>query len=910
MHGTTPARDDAAVTLSGAQRARADTILDALLDLPRAERAAALHRLGADDDPAVRAEVDSLLDAADAVGDFLSQPAQPASMPAALSLFERGSRIGPWRIVRHIGHGGMGEVYEAERADGGFDQRVALKLLRPEASEQLERFHVERQILARLEHPGIASLHDGGVALDGRPWMSMELVAGRSLTDWCAEHGSSLDERLRLFTQVCDAVAYAHHHLVVHRDLKPANILVNDQGQVKLLDFGIAKLLDATGSDTHTRTQAAPLTPLYAAPEQLTGGAITTATDVYALGLLLFELLTGAPPWRDDGTPVAQMLRALHSQTAPPASVSAAARSEPPIPPRLLRGDLDAIVAKALRAEPQHRYATVEALRRDIFHAQRGEPVAAREGARLYAAGRLLRRYRWAAASVGAVFAALAIGLGATAWQAHRAAEQRDIARRDAAREEALRYQLIGLFRRAIAEHGSDTPTAKTMLDKSAQRVLHEYRDQPELAGQVVLALTDLYEALEDVQGSAALLDGYLAEAGPDADPFAVADARQKLAGIELMRGHVERSGTLLDQSEAYWAHEAQPHPEERLEGLAVRAQWQRARGDLDSAIATQRSAIAQRTVLFGHDQRETATLFNSLAITLGSANRLDEALAAYKETSAIYERLGIGDRLDAQIIRANTGTLALRIGRLHEAESLLKDAIERERALAGDSAAVAASLGYYGKLLSITDRAQPATAALQEASAMGARYAGESSPVALQNHLFLGEAQLAAGDRALARATLETTLVAARAHYPPAHPLVLRGELALAAVEAAEGHPAAARARLEPVVAALRKTGAVARPALAQALLALGEIDLSSGDAGEAVAACREAVQLRAAGWPQNWELAVARERLAEALAASGASTEARPLLTEAETALRSELDAGHHEVLRAHRALERLPA
>ena len=331
---------------------------------------------------------------------------------------------------------------------------------------------------------------------------------------------------------------------------------------------------------------------------------------------------------------------------------------------------------------------------------------------------------------------------------------------------------------------------------------------------------------------------------------------------------------------------------------------------DLDGAIATQRAAIAQRTALFGHDQRETASLFNSLAITLASAYRLDEAMAAYKETSAIYDRLGLGDRLDAQIIRANTGTLAMRIGRLHEAETLLKESSEHERALAGDSAAVAASLGYYGKVLSITDRPKLALATLQEASAMAQRYAGETSPVALQNRLFLGEAQFAASDRDAARATIEAMLATVRGHNPPTHPLVLRGEIALADVDAGDGRLAAAKARLAPVIATLRKAGPAARATLAQALLAQGEIDLAAGDKAAAVASCREAVQLRTAGWPQGWELAVARERLAEALAASGASAEARPLLVEAETALHGELAESHPEVRRAKRALERLPA
>jgi hypothetical protein len=895
--------------LSSVQQERADQLLDALLDLPEAERIVSLRRVACDD-PAVEAEVEDVLRAASACGDFLSRPAQPTAQPGAPLFFEAGWRIGPWRIVRSLGHGGMGEVYEAERVDGGFAQRAAIKLLRREASEQLERFHAERQILARLEHPGIASLHDGGVAGDGRPWMAMELVAGRALTVFCAETRATLDQRLRLFAQVCDAVAYAHHHLVVHRDLKPANILVNAEGQVKLLDFGIAKLLDDNGGEARTRTHAAPLTPLYAAPEQLTGGAITTATDVYALGLLLFELLSGGPPWAEAGTPVAQVLRVVHAEAPPLTSAAAARRAEPPVAPRLLRGDLDAIVAKALRLEPSHRYATVDAMKRDIEHAQRGEPIAARDGARLYTFGRLVRRYRWAAASAAAVFAVLALGLGAAAWQAHRAATERDVARRDAAREEALRYQLTGLFRNAIAGHGSETPTAKSMLDKSAQRVLREYADQPQLAGQVVLTLADLYDALEDVQGSATLLEGFLAEAGPNADPFAVADARQKLAGVELMRGHVEQSGKLLDLAEAYWSRDAQPHTEERLEGLGVRARWQRAHGDLEGAIATDRSSIAQRIAFTGHDHRETATLYNSLAITLTAANRLDEALAAYKETSAIYTKLGLGDGLDAQIIRGNTGTLALRTGRLGEAESLLKDAVEHERALAGDSAAVAASMGYYGKTLSIRGRQAQAIEALNSAVEIGTRYTGAGSPLTVQNRLFLGEAELAAGDRSAARTTLQADRRDALAHYGDKHALSLRSELALAQLDGAEGRHAEATARLQRIVAALRQIGAPAQATLAQALVATGDEALAGHDAAAAIAALREAVQLRSAGWEQSWELAQARERLGEALAASGSNAEARSMLKQSEATLQAQLGADHPETARARRAFARLAA
>jgi predicted Ser/Thr protein kinase len=422
----------------------------------------------------------------------------------------------------------MGDVYEGLRTQGDFEQRVAIKLLQRDAASQLERFEAERQILARLEHSGIARLYDGGVTSDGRPFMVMEYVEGRSITDFCMLTHATFEQRLGLFIQVCDAVAYAHRNLIVHRDLKPSNILVTAAGVVKLLDFGIAKLLDPQLARM-TQVAVAPMTPICAAPEQLTGDPITTATDVYALGLLLFELLTGAHAWVGSETPMLLALRTVLQRSAPSASRTAEGRTDPPVPARMIRGDLDAIVAKALRTEPAYRYATVDSVKLDVERVLDGEPVAAREGARLYLLGHLLRRYRWSAAAAVAIFLSLAVGLGLAAWQGHRAAQERDIARRDAAREEAVRYQLTRLFRTAIADNGAQPATAKNMIDSSAQRVLREYQDQPQLAGQIVLTLADLYGALEDVTGADALLEGFIAEANAKADPAALADARQKI---------------------------------------------------------------------------------------------------------------------------------------------------------------------------------------------------------------------------------------------------------------------------------------------------------------------------------------------------------------------------------------------
>jgi non-specific serine/threonine protein kinase/serine/threonine-protein kinase len=651
------------------------------------------------------------------------------------------------------------------------------------------------------------------------------------------------------------------------------------------------------------------MTPICAAPEQLTGEPITTATDVYALGLLLFELLTGAHPWMGSGTPLLQAMRLVLQRSAPSASRVAEEQKDPPVSARLIRGDLDAIIAKALRKEPVHRYATVAALQLDVVRAQFGEPVEAREGARLYVVGRTLRRYRWAVTATLAVVISLASGLGVAAWQAQRAAMERDSARRDAAREEAVRYGLTRMFRAAIAEQGTQAPTAKAMIDNSAQRVLREYRDQPQQAGQIVLTLADLYAALEDVNGAGTLLEGFVAEANPDADPAALADARQKLANIELLRGHVDRADDLLTQAEVFWAHIPNRYQEERLEGLTVRARLLRNRGDLDGAVKTTREAIRERIALSGADHRETAILYNSLAISLMAADRLDEALAAYHETTRIYRALGLEDGLDAQIIVANTGTLELRIGHLQSAEDLLKSAIDRERSLAGNSAAVAAALGYYGKVLSITNRNSEAIEMLREATELGTRYAGASSPLTLQNALFLGEAQIDAGERIAARSTLNSAYEAALKQYGSTHLLTLRTQLARAQLSAANGELNAALTQLNGLIAELRKLGAQGESHLARALMNLGEVQMRTHKDLAAEASLRESLALTEKHPDDLWEFAEVTERLGEATAGRDPAA-AAVMLARAAHELEAQLGATHPQTLRAKAALAGLRA
>jgi non-specific serine/threonine protein kinase/serine/threonine-protein kinase len=456
------------------------------------------------------------------------------------------------------------------------------------------------------------------------------------------------------------------------------------------------------------------------------------------------------------------------------------------------------------------------------------------------------------------------------------------------------------LYRTAIADQGAQPPTAKNMIDSSAQRVLHDYHDQPQLAGPLVLTLADLYGALEDVSGAGTLLEGFVADAGPNTDPAALADARQKLANIELLRGHPERAAQLLDQADAFWSSNSKPYLEERLEGLAVRARLLRAKGDLAGAIAATHAAIDKRIALSGRNHRETAVLYNSLAISEATAGHFDQALDAYHETTSIYRAIGLGDTIDAQVVLANTGVLEFRLGHLKTAEVLLKSSIERERSLAGDSAAVGAAMGYYGKLLSVTNRNDAAIPVLREATQIGEHYTGASSPLSIQNRIYLGEAQLGVGDKKTALATLTSAHDAAVAALGPAHPVTLRSRLALSQWMAANAEDEKARIELSATIEGMRKLGPQGEPNLAQALEVQGDAEMRLGHLDEATATLKEAVTIREKSPEDQYELAEARERLGEVLLKSG-SPGARELLKQAAHDLESQLGADHPQTLRA---------
>ena len=525
---------------------RLEQLFEESLQLPAAERFGFLDRQCVGDTE-LRIEIEELLSSHDTPG-LLDKAPGPVAAPEMPPSLAAGTCLGVWKVDRLIGRGGMGEVYEASRVDAAFEQRAALKLLRQEAATQIERFHAERQFLARLEHPGIARLLDGGTTADGRPYTVMEYVEGVSLTRFCRERRANLHERLALFMQVCDAVAFAHRNLIIHRDLKPDNILVTADGSVKLLDFGIAKLIDTTAFAQDSNNTIAPFTPDYAAPEQLSGEPVSTATDIYALGVLLFELLTGERPMRMRGLPSTQALRLLMDREAPVPSQIARSNRDAPLPARRLKGDLDAIVAKCLRKEPGHRYDTVVGLKRDLLAHQRNEPVLALSGARAYVAGRLLRRYRWPLAGISLLVVTLAAGLVGTLWQARRA----DTQARTAA---AVQTFLSDIFR--ANSSSQDDPvkarqtTARELLDIGATKIASSMGDAPAAKLSVQTLLGELYDdlALDDeaVKLRKQALDTTRSLYGPDS--IETVTALGNLAGSMHASASVNERGTVLSEA-------------------------------------------------------------------------------------------------------------------------------------------------------------------------------------------------------------------------------------------------------------------------------------------------------------------------------------------------------------------------
>jgi serine/threonine protein kinase len=459
-------------------------------------------------DGPLRIEVERLLAAHDRADGFLETPAGiEHGLLDAAAAGNPPSSIGPYRVLRELGRGGMGTVYLAERDDHDLKRTVAIKVVSVASDALVQRFRTEVGVLAGLSHPGIGRLYDAGATGNGVPYLVMEFVDGEDLLRYCDRQRASIGERLRLFQRVCAAVQYAHQNFVVHRDLKPSNILVAADGEPKLLDFGIAKLLrPADGNAEDTALLPRALTPQYASPEQMRGEAVTTASDVYSLGVILYELLAGARPYRTGGKTAAEMTRIVTEQepVRPSVAVTTAGDAEvrATTVERLrarLRGDLDNVVLKALQKDPLQRYATAADLAEDIQRHLDGYPVQARAATLSYRTAKFVRRNRGAVAAASLTVASLVAGLGIALWQAHAARLERDRANQRFKDVQRLANALIFKIHDGVTELPNSTPV-RQMIVAEALKYLETLRNDPAADESLRIELSQAYQRIGTVQ--------------------------------------------------------------------------------------------------------------------------------------------------------------------------------------------------------------------------------------------------------------------------------------------------------------------------------------------------------------------------------------------------------------------------
>ncbi len=707
---------------------RIDAVFDAVLDLSPDEQTAYLDRT-VNDDPELREEVLRLLQAHRRSKGFLEAPlaqmtGQLLEDSGVVSVRGAPDRIGPWRVVRAIGQGGMGVVLLGERADGQFEQRAAIKVIQYGTPGLVRRFLEERRILALLEHPGIARLIDGGLTPGGLPYFAMELVDGVHIDRYCDGQDLSLDHRLALLADVCDAVSYAHHHLVIHRDLKPSNILVTPAGRVKLLDFGIAKLLSSEPNARQTETHAPAMTPAFAAPEQLRGEPVSTATDVYALGVLLYLLLTGRHPYDVQNKSLAELTRIVCEEVPPKPS----ARASEPLR-RRLRGDLDLIVLTALQKEPKRRYQSPADLAEDLRRFREGRPINARPETLPYRMGKFVQRNRTVVAAGGLGLAVLLAATIITTAQMVDARRQRDEARaqRDRAVFQEQRATAASGFLetmlQSVAPAGRPYTTLE-LLGRAREQLETDFGTNPGFVARMMIDLSAHYAAIDNVEEELTLLTraGELAARANDAETVAHAGCR--LALLRAGRDELEEARRELEPAAQALARLRQPAVRARIQCLLARAQLAIADGPPDRPLVLARQAVALAETVGDTGSVAYADALATVSTQLHNQNRVREALATNRRVTAVLDRIGRGSTLPMLNARLDEARYLRDLGEMQSADSVLRDVVRLGQRI--DPQYVAANVSILaGEIAIALARPDSAVAALERAVA-NARLLGD----------------------------------------------------------------------------------------------------------------------------------------------------------------------------------------
>ncbi len=675
--------------------AQLDRQLDALLDLDDAERAQRLAVLK-QTDPALAQALEQVLaaEASDQLEQVVGLLAD--DLIDAHARLEPGTRLGPWKIERLLGEGGMGRVYLGERADGAFQMQVAIKVLRSELELPAEVLGHERNLLARLEHPALTRLLDGGVSADGDVYLVMERVQGQSLPRWLHTAKPSLGERLDAFLTLAEAVSHAHLQRVVHGDIKPGNIHVEDTGRPRLLDFGIAQIVDAIEAGHATLTGA--MTPGYAAPERLAGAPVSVRTDIYAMGALLQYLLL------DRETGLAQLPR---------------------------RRDLEAIVARAMASNPDQRYDSIRALADELARWQASRPVRARDGGRAYAASLFVARHRLGVASAVLVLGLLLVGSAILLWQNKVIRAERDQAQAAEARADTVLDYLVGVMGRVGRDGGSQV-TLEQALVADLANIDRDFAGDRRARQNLLARLAELHIRMQDHATAARLLDRMGSLDDDETPVLTRVRTLDNRALVALHAGDLDTAFVLEQTALNLLQGEASDHRGQISQLLVSRAQIESRAGQQEVAVETLRQALRLRLEVSPADAAQTVVVRNGLAVSLMRAGAYAQALAEFR---ALTEALHSSQRehsLDAANIYNNYAATAFVVGLYDEAEAQFARALQLQEERFGPSAALAALLSNYGRLELARGQLARGTAMIERSVAMMREY-GQENGVDLQ---------------------------------------------------------------------------------------------------------------------------------------------------------------------------------
>ena len=823
-------------------------------------------------DAALARELTSLLAAQDVQHGPIESLAAALGSPVGVDDDTGSVRIGPYRLVRELGRGGMGVVYLARRADGQYRREVALKLAQSPMFEKglRERFFAERDILARLSHRNIAALFDGGVTEEGHPYFTMEYVDGRPIDKYCDEERLDIESRVRLFLQICDAVASAHRSLVVHRDLKPNNVFVDAAGQVKLLDFGIAKLLDPLRPGDQTLPAVRLFTRDYASPEQVRGAPVTTASDVYSLGALLYRLVTGSLAHRfEEDTPSHVERVICDIEPAPPG----------------VDGDLDNVILKALSKDPARRYASVELFAQDLDHYLRGLPVAARADSTAYRARKFVRRHRIAVAASVLVAAALVTGTVATLIQARRA-------QASAVRAQRVSMLVTDLFK--LAEPGrvqGGAITARELLDRGTERIAVELADDPDAQATMYGVVGRLYRNLALTEPAGRALERAMElrrqTSGPNSLPFA--EALNNLADLQEERSEYARAEKLYREALALRRLlSAPPHQvADSLDGigrvLSAAGKHADAQAPLAEALDLRRSHGGER----GSEMVET---MHELALAYLRQGNSSAGEPLFREAVEISRRLptvSADVRIDGLV---NLARLRHRFERKpQEAQRLYREALDLARRwYPSGHPDIALCLSELAGALRDSGALAEAESSARESLAMYQQLYGAQHREVIVATQRLATILTSRGDAVEADRLLRQAFTASRASLGEGHPVTLSVLGELAGFLHTRGEVAEAAELLETAVAVARRTYGEKDVYVARAWTALGEFHATTGDYARAEHELRRAVEVRKQLHPAgHWRIGEAEAALGAVLSGIGRHEEAETLLVSAVAAL-----------------------